>query len=105
MPASAPIEPSSASQCERAGPRSCASSGGSVVAAMARAYALRVRDDARMTALPPAIDALADQLAAMPGVVAVALGGSRASGVADARSDWDLGVYYRGAIDTAALAA
>jgi len=58
-------------------------------------------------ALPPAIDALVDELAAMRGVVAVVLGGSRAvnGGVIDARSDWDLGVYYRGAVELDALAA
>jgi hypothetical protein len=57
--------------------------------------------------LPKAIDALADALAAMPGVVAVVLGGSRATGAGGAgspSSDWDLGVYYRGALDTTALA-
>lgn len=55
--------------------------------------------------LPPAIARLADTLAAMPGVVAVVLGGSRALGTASERSDWDLGVYYRGKLDTSALAA
>src|SRR5258706_14870141 len=33
------------------------------------------------------------------------LGGSRAFGYNDASSDWDLGLYYRGAIDLTALAA
>jgi len=41
----------------------------------------------------------------MLGAVAVVLGGSRALGSGDAGSDWDLGLYYRGAIDLAALAA
>jgi hypothetical protein len=41
----------------------------------------------------------------MRGAVAVVLGGSRAVGSSDADSDWDLGLYYRGAIDLAALAA
>ncbi len=41
----------------------------------------------------------------MSGAVAVVLGGSRALGLSDAGSDWDLGLYYRGAIDLAALAA
>ena len=54
--------------------------------------------------LPPAIAELADTLATMPGVVAVVLGGSRALGTATASSDWDLGAYYRGEIDTTALA-
>ncbi len=54
--------------------------------------------------LPPAIAALAAQLAALPGAQAVVLGGSRAQGLHDADSDWDLGVYYRGSIDLTALA-
>ncbi len=53
----------------------------------------------------PILDDLADRLAAMPGVTAVVLGGSRATGPGDSHSDWDLGVYYRGAIDTSSLAA
>ena len=55
--------------------------------------------------LPPAVEELVECLAAMPGAVAVVLGGSRAAGGSDAESDWDLGVYYRGSIDTSALAA
>ncbi len=51
------------------------------------------------------IEALVPRLAAMPGVVAVALGGSRARGVARPDSDWDLGVYYRGAFDAGELRA
>jgi hypothetical protein len=54
--------------------------------------------------LPPAIAKLADTLAGMPGAVAVVLGGSRAVGTASAQSDWDLGVYYRGRLDTGVLA-
>ncbi|HET7504496.1 MAG TPA: nucleotidyltransferase domain-containing protein [Kofleriaceae bacterium] len=54
--------------------------------------------------LPPDIEVLVDELAAMPGVVSVVLGGSRAAGEGDAGSDWDLGVYYRGTPDLAALA-
>jgi hypothetical protein len=57
-----------------------------------------------MTDLPRPVAELVDALAAMPGAVAVALGGSRAIGAADAGSDWDLGLYYRGTIDLAALA-
>jgi predicted nucleotidyltransferase len=45
--------------------------------------------------LPDAVAALAGELAALPGAVAVALGGSRATGTARPDSDWDLGVYYR----------
>lgn len=54
--------------------------------------------------LPAPVDDLADELAACPGVVAVVVGGSRATGDADGTSDWDLGVYYRGTPDLAALA-
>jgi hypothetical protein len=39
----------------------------------------------------------ADGLAALPGVLAVSLGGSRAAGTARPDSDWDFSVYYRGA--------
>lgn len=55
--------------------------------------------------LPAPVAELVDVLAAMPGARAVVLGGSRAMATVDAVSDWDLGVYYRGAIDLAALAA
>ncbi len=48
----------------------------------------------------------ADALAALPYVLAVALGGSRASGTARPDSDWDFAVYYRGpGFDPASLAA
>jgi predicted nucleotidyltransferase len=46
---------------------------------------------------------LAAQLAALHGVVAVVLGGSRAAGTHRPDSDWDLGLYYRGAFDPGAL--
>ena len=46
-------------------------------------------------ATPPQLHALIEKLAVVPGVVAVALGGSRATGSARPDSDWDLGVYYR----------
>src|SRR5580765_1102625 len=55
--------------------------------------------------LPQTVAELADVLASMPGAVAVALGGSRALACSDAGSDWDLGLYYRGAIDLTDLAA
>jgi len=42
------------------------------------------------------LTATADRLAALPGVEAVSLGGSRAQGTHRADSDWDLAVYYRG---------
>lgn len=44
-------------------------------------------------------DALVPALMRIPGVVAVTLGGSRATGSAVAGSDWDLGLYYRGTVD------
>jgi predicted nucleotidyltransferase len=37
-----------------------------------------------------------ERLAAVPGVLAVTLGGSRAAGTAGPGSDWDFAVYYRG---------
>jgi predicted nucleotidyltransferase len=60
-----------------------------------------------MSELPAAITELAAQLAALPGTVAVALGGSRAAGTARPDSDWDLGVYYRAEapLDPAAVRA
>lgn len=58
-----------------------------------------------MADLPEPVAALVAELASMPGVVAIALGGSRAFGGGDAGSDWDLGLYYRGAVDLAALSA
>ncbi|MGW3043511.1 nucleotidyltransferase domain-containing protein [Kitasatospora sp. NPDC001159] len=49
------------------------------------------------------IEHMAGQLADVPGVVGVMLGGSRARGEHRPESDWDLGVYYRGDLDLAAL--
>lgn len=50
-----------------------------------------------MTAsLPAPISRVAAQLAELPGVLAVVLGGSRATATHRPDSDWDLGVYYRG---------
>lgn len=48
---------------------------------------------------------LVGALAPVPGIVAIALGGSRARGTATAASDYDIGLYYSGhrAIDVAAL--
>ncbi len=54
---------------------------------------------------PEFIEELVDVLAAMPGVMVVVLGGSRAIGSDDSKSDWDIGVYYRGSIELAALRA
>ena len=58
-----------------------------------------------MIDLPKPVVEIIDVLASLPGAVAVALGGSRALGINDARSDWDIGVYYRGTIDLTALSA
>ncbi|MDQ7905037.1 nucleotidyltransferase domain-containing protein [Phytohabitans sp. ZYX-F-186] len=46
---------------------------------------------------------LGERLVSVGGVVAVVLGGSRARGTHRPDSDFDLGLYYRGALDVAAL--
>ncbi|MGW7577686.1 nucleotidyltransferase domain-containing protein [Streptomyces sp. NPDC054765] len=51
------------------------------------------------------MDDIAAKVAQVPGVVGVMLGGSRARGTQRPDSDWDLGVYYRGEPDLAALEA
>ena len=51
------------------------------------------------------IEAIADRLIDVGGVVAVVLGGSRAVGTARDDSDWDLGVYYSGQLDVDAIRA
>lgn len=56
-------------------------------------------------ATSPSVAAMAARLARLPGIEAVALGGSRARGTHRPDSDWDLGVYYRGTPDAAALAS
>jgi hypothetical protein len=56
-----------------------------------------------MTDLAAPVAELVSVLAALPGTVAVVLGGSHALGTADEASDWDLGLYYRGEIDLGAL--
>ncbi|MFD5318059.1 nucleotidyltransferase domain-containing protein [Streptomyces sp. NPDC127098] len=48
---------------------------------------------------------IGERLAGVEGVVAVALGGSRARGAHRPDSDYDLGLYYRSPLDTAALRA
>jgi hypothetical protein len=45
-----------------------------------------------------------DVLAAIPGTVAVVLGGSHALETSDTETDWDLGLYDRGAIDLTSFA-
>ncbi|HUR03636.1 MAG TPA: nucleotidyltransferase domain-containing protein [Nonomuraea sp.] len=52
-----------------------------------------------------ALKVLGQRLAEIPGVVAVALGGSRARGTHRPDSDIDLGLYYRGDLDVTALRA
>ncbi|MGW0839971.1 nucleotidyltransferase domain-containing protein [Streptomyces sp. NPDC002787] len=54
---------------------------------------------------PAFLDHVADRLAVLPTVRAVALGGSRAEGTDGRDSDWDLAVYYRGPFDPADLRA
>ncbi|HEX2689558.1 MAG TPA: nucleotidyltransferase domain-containing protein [Kofleriaceae bacterium] len=61
-----------------------------------------------MTDVPapdPSLAEMAQRLAAVGGVVAVVLGGSRARGTNRPDSDTDLGLYYRGSLDLAALRA
>jgi hypothetical protein len=52
-----------------------------------------------------AVEFIAARLAAIPGVVAVTLGGSRATNTAVDDSDWDFGLYYRGPLDPADVVA
>jgi hypothetical protein len=52
-----------------------------------------------------AMEFIATRLAAIPGVVAVTLGGSRATNTAAADSDWDFGLYYHGRLDPADVTA
>jgi hypothetical protein len=56
-----------------------------------------------MPPLPTPVVEVVDRLAAMPGVRAVAVGGSQVDGTATADSDWDLGIYYREPLDLAPL--
>ncbi|MFF3325207.1 nucleotidyltransferase family protein [Streptomyces sp. NPDC002889] len=56
-------------------------------------------------AMNSAIEEMARRLTSVHGVRAVALGGSRARGTHGPDSDWDVGVYYRGGVDVAAMAA
>jgi predicted nucleotidyltransferase len=53
--------------------------------------------------LAASVTTVVEQVAKVPGVLAVTLGGSRARGLARSDSDWDFGVYYRGSIDTEAI--
>src|ERR1700710_1946151 len=51
------------------------------------------------------LDRIAAALAPVAGIRAVVLGGSRGRGVAQPGSDYDIGIYYSGALDVAALEA
>jgi len=51
------------------------------------------------------VEHLVVQLAAISGVVAVTLGGSRATNTAVKGSDWDFGLYYRDRLDPADIVA
>lgn len=51
------------------------------------------------------VQRVADQLAGLPGVRAVALGGSRGRGTHRPDSDWDFALYYRGGFDAGNLRA
>ncbi len=55
--------------------------------------------------LPFDLDKLAARVAAVPGVVGVTLGGSRARGTGTPESDVDLGLYDQGRLDLDALGA
>jgi predicted nucleotidyltransferase len=50
--------------------------------------------ECKMETPDPVLERLAPVLAAVPGVAAVALGGSRARGSAHAASDYDIGLYF-----------
>jgi len=50
------------------------------------------------------LDVIVPELVTLPGVVAVVLGGSRARGTSRPDSDWDIGLYYRGAFDAGLIA-
>jgi predicted nucleotidyltransferase len=54
---------------------------------------------------PEFTEHVAGALASLPGVEAVALGGSRAQGTQRPGSDWDFALYYRGGFDPADLRA
>lgn len=55
------------------------------------------------THVPDFLERVADALQAVPGVEAVALGGSHAQGTAHPASDWDVAVYYRDQFDPEAI--
>jgi len=58
-----------------------------------------------LVAPDPFIEAVVDRLAALDGVRAIQLGGSRAAGTPTERSDWDLAIYYRRPFDAEQIRA
>ena len=53
----------------------------------------------------PDVERIAEQLRAIPNVVAVVLGGLRAAGTHRPDSDWDFGIYYEGDLDVSHVRA
>jgi predicted nucleotidyltransferase len=51
------------------------------------------------------VERIAERLRAIPNVVAVVLGGSRAAGTHRPDSDWDFGIYYEGELDVSHVRA
>ena len=64
-----------------------------------------MRDDSVVALTDKRMWEIATRLSETQGVVAVVLGGSRARGTHTDDSDTDLGLYYRGTLDTKALGA
>ena len=56
-------------------------------------------DLVRMETPDPLLERVLAALAAVPGVVSVVLGGSRATGAAHASSDYDIGLYFSERLD------
>jgi hypothetical protein len=61
---------------------------------MRRQARARIGYPVRMETPDPLLDRVSAVLALVPGVIAVALGGSRATGAAHAASDTDIGLYF-----------
>ncbi|MBC2640574.1 nucleotidyltransferase domain-containing protein [Rhodococcus sp. 4CII] len=72
---------------------------------MNRTYPLRAAevDDVGVEFENVVLRPLAERLCLVDGVVGVTLGGSRARGTHTTDSDYDVGIYYRGILDTDAL--
>ena len=65
----------------------------------------RGADHRALAGAHPTMEHIAARLAAVPGVVAVTLGGSRAQQTHRPDSDWDFGLYYRGTLDPTDITA